>query len=74
MEHRHTHTHAHTHKAKPAAEYEDVTALWNQGVSTDREVTKNRPDIIIEKQAEKVCILIDVAIPADKCHAKGSKK
>jgi len=25
----------------------DVTVLWNQAVHTDREVTGNRPDIII---------------------------
>jgi hypothetical protein len=67
-------THTQTHKAEPADEHEDVTALWNQELSTDREVTKNRPDLIIKKQAEKPCILIDVATPADKCHAKGSKK
>ena len=51
MEHRHTHTHK--HKAKPAAEYEDVTALWNQGISTKREVTKNRPDLIIKNKQRK---------------------
>jgi hypothetical protein len=78
---RHTHTERERErerergeKAKRAAEYEDVTALWNQGVSTDREVTKNRPDLIIKKQGEKVCSLIDVAVPADKCHVKGSRK
>jgi hypothetical protein len=37
----------------------------NQAVHTDREVTANRPDIIIKKQ-EKTCTLIDVAIPADR--------
>ena len=31
--------------------------LWNQAVHTDREVTANRPDIIIKK---------NVAIPADR--------
>jgi len=39
----------------------DVTVLWNQAVHTDREVTANRPDIIIKKET-----LIDVAIPADR--------
>jgi hypothetical protein len=29
---------------------EDVNVLWNQAVHTDREVTANRPDIIIKKQ------------------------
>jgi hypothetical protein len=43
-----------------------MTVLWNQGVHTDREVTENRPDIIIRNKKEKTCILIDVAIPADR--------
>jgi hypothetical protein len=44
----------------------DVTVLWNQAVHTDREVTANRPDIIIKNKKEKTCTLIDVAIPADR--------
>ena len=41
--------------------------MWNQAVHTDREVTTNRPDIIIKKKREKkTCTLIDVAIPADR--------
>jgi hypothetical protein len=43
-------------------------------VHTDREVTANRPDIIIKNKKEKTCTLTDVAIPADKCCAKGSGK
>ena len=40
--------------------------LWNQAIHTDREVTANRPDIIIKNRKEKTCTLIDVAIPADR--------
>jgi len=40
--------------------------LWNQAVHTDREVTANRPDIIIKNKKEKTCTLIDVAIPAGR--------
>jgi hypothetical protein len=40
--------------------------LWNHAVHTDREVTANRPDIIIKNKKEKTCALIDVAIPADR--------
>ena len=40
--------------------------FWNQAVHTDREVTTNRPDIIIKNNKEKTCTLIDVAIPADR--------
>jgi hypothetical protein len=51
--------------SKPVYGKGDVTVLWNQAVHTDREVTANRPDIIIKNQKEKICTLIDVAIPAD---------
>ena len=44
----------------------DVTVLWNQAVHTDREVTANRPDIIMKNKKGKTCTLIDVAIPADR--------
>jgi hypothetical protein len=40
--------------------------LWNQAVHTDREVTANRPDIIIKNKKERTCALIDVTIPADR--------
>ena len=64
-----------THMPKPVCEEGDVTVLWNKAVHTDREVTANRPDIIIKDKKEKTCTLIDVAIPADKkCCAKGSGK
>ena len=55
-----------THMPKPVYEEGDVTVLWNQAVHTDREVTANRPDIIIKNKQEKTCTLIDVAVPADR--------
>jgi len=39
-----------THMPKPVCEEVDVTVLWNQAVHTDREVTANRPDIIIKNK------------------------
>jgi hypothetical protein len=51
---------------KPVHEEGDITVLWNQAVHTDREVTANRPDIIIKNKKEKTGTLIDVAIPADR--------
>jgi len=35
-------------------------------IITHREVTANRPGIIIKNNKEKTCTLIDVAIPADR--------
>jgi hypothetical protein len=40
--------------------------LWNQAVHTEREVTANRPDIIIKNKKEKICKLLDVVISADR--------
>jgi len=51
---------------KPVYEEGDVTVLWNQAVHTEREVTENRPDIIIKNKKEKTCTLIDVAIPTNR--------
>ena len=51
---------------KPVYEERDFTVLWNQSVHTNREVTANRPDIIIKNKNEKTCTLLDVAIPADR--------
>jgi hypothetical protein len=34
--------------------------------SAHREVTANRPDVIIKSKTEMTCTLIDVAIPADR--------
>jgi len=39
---------------KPVYEEGDVTMLWNQAVHTDREVTGNRPVIIIKKKKENM--------------------
>ena len=42
-----------THMPKPVYEKGDVTVLWNQAVHTDREITANRPDIIIKNKTKK---------------------
>jgi len=55
-----------TNVPKPVCEDGDVTVLWNQAVHTDKEVTANRPDVIIKNKREKTFKMIDVAIPADK--------
>ena len=38
---------------KPAYEEGDVTVLWKQAVHPDREVTANRPDVIIKNKKER---------------------
>jgi hypothetical protein len=43
-----------------------MSALCNQALHTDREITASRPDIIIKNKNEKTCTLTDVATPADR--------
>jgi hypothetical protein len=43
-------------------------------VHTDREVTANRPDLIIKNKKKRTCTLIDVAIPADRNVQKEAEK
>ena len=53
----------------------DVTVLWNQAVHTDRQVTANRPDIIIKKQKiEDMHTDRCGNTRRQKCCAKGSGK
>jgi hypothetical protein len=40
----------------------------------NREVTANRPDIIIKNKKEKICTMIDVAIPADRNAAQNEEQ
>ena len=56
----HTHTHPN--------QYVNIKILQCYGIKghTDREVTANRPHIIIKNKKEKTCILIYVAIPVDR--------
>jgi hypothetical protein len=53
------------HLPKAVCQHEDITVLWNQGVQTYREVLENRPDIIIKNMKDKICLLIDAAVPSD---------
>jgi len=38
---------------KPVHKEGDVTVLWNEAVHTDREVTADRPDVIIKTKKRK---------------------
>ena len=59
---------------KPVCEEGDVTVLWNQAVHTDREVTANRPDIIMENKKRRENVRTDRCgnTRRQKCCAKGS--
>ena len=39
----------------------DITILYDMPIHTDREISANRPDIVIKNNRDKKCALIDVA-------------
>jgi hypothetical protein len=55
-----------SHIPEAVCQHEDITVLWNQGIQTDREVLANRPDMIIKNKKDKICLLINVAIPSNR--------
>jgi len=60
---------------KPVYEEGDVSVLWYQAVHTDREVTENRSDIIIQnKKRENIHTDRCGNNRRQKCCAKGSGK
>ena len=57
----------------PAYEQEDVSVLWNKAVHPDREVTANRPDVIIKNKKDKNMHTDRCSYTCRrKCCAKGS--
>ena len=53
------------HNPDPVANAPHITIIWDTQVQTDRKITANKPDIILKDEANKTCLIIDVAIPSD---------
>ena len=56
----------HVPKSVETSQGGKVTILWNQQVQTDRTIPNNKPDVIICDNEKGTCMLIDVAISADR--------
>ena len=46
-------------------ENEKATILWDSPIITDRHVSCNKPDIVLQEKKSDRCQIIDVAIPSD---------
>jgi hypothetical protein len=56
----------HVSKSAETSQEGKVTILWNQQVTTNRTITNNKPDVIIQDNEKGTCMLIDVAVSADR--------
>ena len=54
------------HKPSTVMEGKDVVILWDMPIHTDKEITANRPDIVIKDKKENKCIFIDMSVPSER--------
>ena len=45
---------------------EEVTILWDMQIHTDRELSANKPDMLIKDHANRCCKLIDASVSSDR--------
>ena len=53
------------HKPEQVVENELATILLDSSVITDRHISCNKPDLIVQEKDTNRCLIIDVAIPSD---------
>ena len=54
------------HKPNTVVEGKDVVVLWDMPIHTDKEITANRPDIVIRDKSENKCFFIDMSVPSER--------
>ena len=54
------------HNNKTVTENKEATILWDMQIHTDKELSANKPDIVIKDHANRCCKLIDVSVPSDR--------
>ena len=51
--------------APEVVENEEVKILWDVMIQCDRQIKGRKPDIAIVNKNERICAIIDIAIPGD---------
>ena len=54
------------HKPSTVLEGNDVVILWDMPIHTDKEITANRPDIVIKDKKETKCTFIDMSVLSER--------
>ena len=61
------------HQPSPVTETEDIKLLWDFNIQCDNIIQERRPDIVIVYKKEKMCSIIDIAVPGD-CRVSEKEK
>ena len=54
------------HIPDSVVENDSVKLLWDINIQCDNVIEARRPDIVVIDKKEKVCIIVDIAVPADR--------
>ena len=54
------------HIPDSVVENDSVKLLWDINIQCDNVIQARRPDIVVIDKKEKVCIIVDIAVPADR--------
>ena len=55
-------------------ETDHVKILWHFNIQTDHVIEHRRPDVVVFDKHDKMCHLIDIAVPGDRVEAKENEK
>ena len=53
------------HEPESVLENEDHKMLWNFSIRTDHVIGAQRPDLVVVDKKERICKIIDFAVPGD---------
>ena len=63
------------HQPQGVIEFEEVKLLWNFNIQCEKVKERRSPDIVIVEKGERICKIIDVAVPNDsRVNAKEQEK
>ena len=54
------------HIPEGAVENDKVKLLWDINIQCDNMIEARRPDIVVVYKKERVCIIVDITVPADR--------
>ena len=53
------------HIAEGVIENDKIKLLWDINIQCDNVIEARRPDIVVIDKKERVCLIVDIAVPAD---------
>ena len=59
---------------KSVLKNEDYKIMWDFSIQTDHIIEARRPDLVVVDKEERICKIIDFAVPGDRIEEKEKDK